>query len=790
MWTRLAHIILRYRLYLMIAIAVITAFMAYQAQFIKWSYSLANIVPDSDEEMGYFQSFKETFGEDGNVMVIGVQDSAIFTVEHFHHFRYLIDEITRQEGVTGVMGLPNLQVLQKNEQKRTFDVVPLFKEIPDDQSTLDSLLAFASRQKFYSGQLINPKTGATLVLVTLDKEIINSKKRDRVVMDVVFAVEQFEEKTNLDLHIAGLPYVRTINTTKVKAELNLFLMLSILITGIILFLFFRSFKAVIFPLIIIGIIVVWVLGTLALFGFEITLLSGLIPPIIVVIGIPNSVYMLNKYHHEYQEHGDQMKALSRIIRKIGVVTFITNVTTAIGFFVLISTNIKVLMEFGLVAGLNILATFVVSIILIPSVFSYVKPPSAKHLKHLKFRIVDAVLTGLDFTVHRHPIMIFSTTIGIIIISFFGVMQIEAVSYMVDDIPEKSELKKDLRFFEEHFSGVMPLEVVVDTGQKKGIQNLANLRKINQLELFLDSLVFISQPISPVSMVKASRQAYYNNLPAYYDLPDNRDRAFILRYLQDSEQNKELAKAFVDSTGQTIRISLKMADIGSARMDSLINHAIKPKMDSLFTGTNLTGRVTGSTLIFIKGNRFLIENLITSMIIAFFVIAIIMGALFRNWKMIVISIIPNLIPLIITAGIMGFFGIPLKPSTALIFSIAFGISVDDSIHFLAKYRQELFANKFDVSVAVSKSLRETGSSMIYTSIILFFGFVIFAASEFGGTVALGKLTSITLLFAMLSNLVVLPALLIQFDSGKRDKSIHPLIESYPELAEAETLNETH
>jgi hypothetical protein len=574
----------------------------------------------------------------------------------------------------------------------------------------------------------------------------------------------------------------------VKAELNLFLLLSVIITGVILFLFFRSIKAVIFPLIIIGIIVVWVLGTIALFGFEITLLTGLIPPIIVVIGIPNSVYMLNKYHHEYNTHGDKMLALSRIIRKIGVVALITNLTTAIGFFVLISTQIAVLVEFGIVAGLNIMATFVVSIILIPAVFSYVKPPSQKHLKHLKFKMLDAVLTGLDIAVHRYRLLIFGLTGGVLLISLYGASQIKAVSYIVDDIPKKSQLRQDMDFLEDNFGGVMPLEIIVDTGQKKGVQNLANLRKIEELQSFLDSIEYMSISISPVSFIKASRQAYYNNNPAFYDLPTPRDRAFILRYLQGNKDSEELTRAFVDSTGQRIRVSVKMEDIGSIKMDSLVSTVIQPKVDEIFEGTNMTARVTGTTFIYIKGNEFLIRNLISSMIIAFFLIALIMGSLFRNGKMILISIVSNMGPLIITAGIMGFFGIPLKPSTALIFSIAFGISVDDSIHFLAKYRQELFANKFKVSIAVSKSLRETGASMIYTSIILFFGFVIFAASEFGGTVALGKLTSITLLFAMIANLVVLPALLLQFDSGKRDKNLHPLIDQYPELAEAETLDD--
>ncbi|MBC6409127.1 MAG: MMPL family transporter [Ekhidna sp.] len=787
MWSRLAHTILRFRITLMVILTVITVFMGYQSTNIKWSYDLANIVPEKDPDMVYFKQFRETFGEDGNVMAIGLQDSSVYELENFTRYSQMVSKLEAKDEIRNVLGIPNLQKLEKNNQKKVFELKPVFEKIPENQKVLDSLLAGIADLKFYSGQLINANNGATLVLITIKKDILNSKNRDQLVSYIIEQGEKFEEETGINMHFAGLPYSRSITTSKVKAELNMFLVLSLIVTGIILFLFFKSFKAVFFPLIIIGVVVIWVMGTLALLGFKITLLTGLIPPIIVVIGIPNSVYMLNKYHHEFSEHGDQMKALSRIIRKIGVVTFITNLTTAVGFFVLITTRINVLVEFGIVAGINIMATFIVSIILIPGVFSLYKPPSQKQLKHLKFKILDWIIKKIDLLVHKMRPAIFTLTLAVIGISAFGLTKIKAVSYMVDDIPENSPLKNDLKFFERNFSGVMPLEVIVDTGYKKGVQNLKNLRKIDEFEGFISSINGISQPVSVVSFAKAARQAFYNQSADFYSLPSNRDLGFIMRYLSEGE-TEELSQSFIDSTGQYVRISLKMADIGSNKLDSLVNDVIAPQIDSIFSDSKMDVNVTGTTLMFIKGNKFLIENLLTSMLMAFLIIAIIMGLLFRNIKMVVVSIIPNIIPLLITAGIMGFFGIPLKPSTALIFSIVFGISVDDSIHFLAKYRQELLAKEFNVPEAISRSIRETGSSMIYTSIILFCGFIIFVLSEFGGTIALGKLTSITLFFAMITNVVVLPALILQFDSGKRNKSGHPLIESVPELAEGIDENE--
>lgn len=751
--------------------------MAYKGKDAKMSYSFAKLVPSDDSAMIFFEEFKQLFGEDGNAVAIGVKDSSIYNPVVFKEYKKLSDRINEISGVTSVVSLPVLKRLKKNQIAKTFEVEDIFTDIPDDQQSLDSLLKVALDQKFYSGQIVNVKNGATLTLITIKDQILNSKKREVLTNSIIAAGDAFTESTGVTLHYAGLPFVRSVISGKVKKEMTVFLVLSIAITGLILLLFFRSWNAVVFPMIIIAVVVLWVMGSLVIFDYEITILTGLIPPIIVVIGIPNSVYLLNKYHQEFELHGNKMKAISRVTRKIGLVTLITNFTTAVGFLVLTTTDIVILKEFGYIAGFNILATFIVSIILLPAVFSWLPAPTSHQLKHLKFKPLGKVLDGMDILVHRHKHKIFVLTGVIVIISIAGMYQLQTVAYMVDDLPEEDVIKKDLAFFEKHFSGIMPLEIIVDTGKKRGVIDIKNLQRVEEFENFLASHRDISNPLSIVSFVKAAKQAFYNNNPDRYEIPNKRDRNYILRYLKNQQDSSGLMTSFVDTTFQIMRVSMKVADVGSHKMDSLVTTVIQPKIEEIFGDTDTKVVVTGSTPLFIKGNKFLIENLKISLLLAFIIIAIIMAVLFRNVRMIIISMVPNIVPLVITAGIMGYFGIPLKPSTVLIFSIAFGISVDDSIHFLAKYRQELFANNFFVPVAVSKSLKETGASMIYTSIILFAGFIIFAWSDFGGTIALGILTSITLLIAMSTNLILLPGLLLAFDSGKRRKDAHPLIELY-------------
>ncbi|MEL7001245.1 MAG: efflux RND transporter permease subunit [Bacteroidota bacterium] len=779
MWNKLSHIIIKHRLLLVAILVGITAFMGYHGRNVEMSFNLSSTVPLDDPNMIEFLNFKESFGEDANLVALGIKDSSVYQKENFDQLRILSRHLDTLHGVKSVLSLPLIKRLEKDTANRKFDLASIFEEgAKITQSEFDSLLSLAYDQKFYSGRIVNENNGATVLLVAMDKEVLNSPERLLLTEQIIEVGTEFEKQTKIEVHYAGLPFVRSVVAGKVGREMKIFLLLSVLVTGFILFLFFRTWDAVVFPLIIIAVVVIWVLGSLVLFGFKITLLTGLIPPVIVVIGIPNSVYLLNKYHQEYEKHGNKMMAISRVVRKIGLVTLITNFTTAIGFLVLASTEITILKEFGIVAGINIMATFIVSIILIPAVFSWLPSPDTKQMKHLKFRPLDLALNGMDLLVHRHRAYIYTATLILVVIASIGMYKIQAVSYMVDDIPADSQIRKDLTFFEENFSGIMPLEIVVDTDKRRGAIDLKNLRKISRFEDFLHEQKDISTPMSLVSFVKASRQAFFNNNPDRYALPSNkRERDFILRYMRNQSDSSGLFNAFVDSTLQKMRVSMQVADVGSNKMDSLIKQVIQPEMDSIFAGTDMKLTITGTTPLFIQGNKFLIENLRFSLILAFLIISVIMAILFANFRMIVISLIPNIIPLLLTAGIMGFAGIPLKPSTALIFSIVFGISIDDSIHFLAKYRQELFANSFFVPVAVSKSIRETGASMIYTSIILFAGFVIFAGSDFGGTVALGILTSITLLIAMITNLILLPSLLLTFDDGKRRRDAHPLIEQY-------------
>ncbi|NJO00727.1 MAG: MMPL family transporter [Bacteroidia bacterium] len=335
--------------------------------------------------MVYFRNFQRIFGEDGNVLAIGLKNDKVYQLDNFRKLHALSQKINQAEGVSQVLSLPLMYYLDKDTLNKQFVPRLIFENFPQNQARLDSLLGFALNQRFYQGLLVNPENGATAILISIKKEVLNSSGRQTLIRDIEDWGQAFSAETGIDLHYAGIPFVRSIVTGQVASELQMLLVLSAIATAVILFAFFGSWVAVVFSMIIIGVVVVWCVGFLGIFGYQITILTGLLPPILVVIGIPNCVYLLNKYHQEYRIHGNQMKALSRIINKIGVVALITNATTAIGFAVFIFMDHANLKEFGIISSLCILCTFLLSITLLPIFYSFLPPPSAKAMRHLDRR---------------------------------------------------------------------------------------------------------------------------------------------------------------------------------------------------------------------------------------------------------------------------------------------------------------------------------------------------------------------------------------------------------------------
>lgn len=781
MWNRIAGVILRNRILLLVLVGLMTIFMGYKAQFVEMSYHNAALLPSDDIASIDYEEFHNTFGQEGNVMFFGVQDSNFYELDKFNDWIALGNDLKKLDGIDAVVSIAHTYNITKNKKKKRFEFESIFPEKLNSQKELDSIAAIAESLPFYKGSLVNHDTDTYLMAITVNGKVINSKAREPMIKKVHERSEEFVAKHKLKMHYSGLPYIRVVVAQMIKKEMNMFILLSLLVTAIILFMFFRSFKVVFFCMLVVGLSVIWAVGSMVLFEYKITLLTAMLPPLLVVIGIPNSVFLINKYHGEYILHRNKIKALQRVVSKIGNATFLTNLTTASGFATFIITSSQILKEFGVVAALNIMVVFFLSLILIPIIFSFINPPDNKATQHLENKFVNTFVKALEKIVLNNRKAVYIITITLMALGAIGISKIKSTGYMVDDLPHHNVIYQDLKFFERNLDGIMPLEVVVETKKKGGALKLSTLRRIEKLNDSLMQYPDISASLSLVEGAKFAHQAYYNGKEKYYKMPSSNVKNLLLSYLSKAEVKGEVSlfDSFMDQSQTKTRMSFRIKDIGTTKMEEM-EQIVLAHVSEIFPEDKYKVTVTGSSIVFFKGTQYLIKNLFLSLALAIFLIATFMAWMFSSKRMVVVALIPNLVPLIITAALMGYFGIPIKASTILVFSIAFGISVDDTIHYLAKYRQELKLTNWSIRSSVILALRETGQSMMYTSIILFFGFGIFALSDFGGTVSLGVLVSVTLLSAMLSNLILLPSLLLTLERLITNTSFkEPLLQIYNE-----------
>ena len=769
MWIKIAGILLRNRVAFIVGVLLITVFMGFQIPKVEMSYEYSNLLPATDSAYLDYLDFHEKFGQEGNVMVFAIQDKDFYQLDKMNDWISMCDSLKALHGIVALVDITHSFNLHKDTLNKKFDIQPIFPNHIKDQRELDSLVNIIENLPFYDGTLFNKKKDIYGMMVSVSADVMNSPARVGLVKDILEITEHFSEKHNLQMHYSGLPYIRVVNAENIKGEMYMFIILSLLITTFILYLFFRSFRIIGFCLLIVLICVSWTVGVMAMLGIKITLLTAMLPPLLIVICIPNLVFMINKFHAEYDRHGNKIKALQRMIQKIGNSSFLSNLTTAAGFATFIVTSSQILVEFGITASIGITFVYLVCLVMIPCGFSFMPEPDSKQIKHLHNKTVTGTLERVIQLILNRRNVVYGVAISVVILGIIGLTLMKSTGYMVDDLKETDPIRQDLSFFEENFDGLMPLEVTVDFGKPKQVLNLPNLQKLDKLSEELSKDEDISKPISLIEVIKFANQAFYNGKPSYYKLPTNMTKNFILKYAsQSTGEIGGQANSFVDSTLQRVRLSFRVKDIGTKKMqekeDKLYNI-----VEQYFPNDRYTVKVTGSSIIFFKGTQYLVFNLFTSLALAIVLIAFFMAWMFKSKRMVLVALIPNIIPQIITAAIMGYFGIPIKASTILVFSIAFGISVDGTIHYLAKYRQELQGTNWSIRSSAVLALQETGQSMIYNAIILFFGFGIFALSDFGGTVALGILVSITLLAAMLSNLILLPSLLLTLDKHTTNKT---------------------
>ncbi|CAN5832021.1 MMPL family transporter [soil metagenome] len=833
MWKSLAKFVLKNRFTLLVLLAITTGIMGYFASKVKLSYEFSKAIPTDNPRYQEYLAFKKTFGDDGNLLVVGINSKDLFVLKNFTAYRQLLKELKQVKFVEDVLSVPGAVALQKDSAAEKLTAQKIFPDTIRTQQALDSAAAVFFNLPFYRSLLYND-SAAYLMGVRINKDVLNSPGRSKVVAEITNAVNRFSAATTIETHLSGLPLIRTVVADRIQQEMKLFLFGSLALSVLILLIFFRSISTTLISLAVVIIGVIWTVAVTYLCGYNITLLTALIPSLVVVIGIPNCIYFINKYHTSYLHDNDpsentrKTNALVNMVSKMGVVTLFCNLTAAIGFAVFALTKSAILKEFGVVAGISIMIIFVVSFILLPSVLSYLPAPKEKQLKYLNNKWINLFLTNVEAWTFNHKKTVLAITAVVVVFSVFGMLRLRSEGHIVDDLPKTDKIYTDLKFFEHNFKGVMPLEIVVDTKKRNGLTGmraLAVYEKVDSLAQYISAQPDMNRPLSVAEGLKFAKQGFYENDSTQYLMPNSFDGSFVGEYLRpsksDSSRNNNFSRmlnSFMDSSKQRTRISVSMADVGTVKLPAIlagiqkrayevfdssryfyydtswkggaksINYVVNTSIgsDSVevvssdTTWLDSSGKInydlvkvpqykvvlTGTSITFLEGSRFIINGLKESILWAFLLIALCMLYLFRSFRILICSLIPNIIPLLVTAGIMGWAGVPLKPSTVLIFSVALGIAVDITIRFLVNYKQDLPLFDNDVAATVKSTVQQTGLSIVYTSMVLTAGFIIFCASSFGGTFALGWLTSVTLFVATITNLVLLPVLLLLLNKKKK------------------------
>jgi predicted RND superfamily exporter protein len=775
MWYRLGQNILKFKKTYLFFVVLSTLVMGYFAAQIKLSYEYTKAIPSDNPKFVVYNNFVKKYGVDGTTVVVGFKTDSFYTKDFFNKVDALHKKIKQNSSVAEVMSIPTTYTIVKDSIDTKFNASKIFHAPYTSDSLLLADKNTFENLPFYKYLLYNPDSSSYIMAVSFIADSINSGSRTKIIAGLQNELDQFSQSTKTDVHVSGLPFIRTIMADRIKKEMLWFLIGSLVLSAITLLLFFRSISATLMSLAVVLIGVIWSLGSMVLLGQKITLLTALIPPLIVVIGIPNCIYFLNKYHTSFKETMDKDKALVQMVGRMGVVTLFCNITAAIGFFVFALTKSPLLKEFGWVSGMNIMILFFISLFFIPPILSYLPAPKAKHVRYLENKYLEKILLKIERWAFSHTKWVLGITIIAVLVSSVGVLQIKKEAFIVDDLPKQDKLYRDLKWFEQNAGGVMPLEIVVDTKKPNGlIRSIKPLEQIEELNSFLLEQPELGKPLGLLEGVKFAKQSFYDGDSLSYAVPTGTEMAFIGPYFASAAPKEgvkvtgnnpaQLLNKFIDSSKRETRITVNMKDIGSAKLPILLNK-IDSASGAIFDTAKYKVVLTGSSVTFLEGSNFIVKGLGESIFWAFLLIAICMIFLFRSFPILVCSLIPNIVPLFITAGIMGWTGISLKPSTVLVFSVALGIAIDVTIRFLVNYKQELPHLNYQVNTTLVQTIKHTGISIIYTSLVLVAGFIIFCFSDFGGTKALGWLTSITLVVSTLTNLVLLPALIKSFIKSK-------------------------
>ncbi|MDX2249887.1 MAG: MMPL family transporter [Bacteroidia bacterium] len=749
------NILLRYRKFCIGLIILLTIGFFFGVGKLTINFSFESFYPKEDPEFQYYEVFQEMFSEEQNYAVyIALQSPAKDIFDST--FLAFSDSIFRKMG-----SLPNVDSMVSAttfEQIRRMGLGIRRRPYLDfsSQEAVTQSRQRLEKDSTLVGNLITRDLRYVCAYIFIDPLLFDTKERDVLVDEI----DEILEASGTEYIISGIPYIRTGYVKKLQSELVIFVTLATLFIFTILFFTYRHLWGIIIPFVIINVSLIWTLGLMGFAGQSINLISEMLIPILFVVGMSDIIHLATKYLQEIKLGKSRVEAMQTTLKEIGLAVFLTSLTTAIGFASLMVSNVPPIRDFGLYASLGVMITWFITIAVMPAALLWIRPESLMKAQAIDNHVLwDRLLQFIYRLISHRQRLIVRLSWVTVLVSLLLILRIPMTTFLIEDIGKNDPIRKAMIFFEKELYGLRPFEIGIHAKEGYKITDREILVEMEKIQDFLNQKGYFSPFFSPATYVQQANYFYHNNSPRYNRVPDTQQEIDELLTFTFLNGGGELFSRVVGRDTTVARISARVPDAGSdvfnklyAELDSFVvnhcNHQI------------FTYRLTGHAYLTEHNLKYLRQSLMGGLGIAFVVIGAIMGLMFRSWKMLIISIVPNVIPLVLTGGVMGLFGIPLTTSTALVFVIAFGIAVDDTIHFLTRYRIEILQGH-NVETAIRNTLLGTGKAMILTSAVLLGGFLILLTSNFGGTFNTGLFTGLTILFALIGDIIILPILLRMF-----------------------------
>ncbi len=726
---------------------ILTLLSIYFALQLKFSFDFEQFFPTGDPDLAFFKEFIEEFETDDNFMLIAaVREKGVFEQSFLEQFHDLTLQTRKLPYIIESQSLTKLTLPLKTPFGYT--TIPAIHIDKPSRYARDSLKIMQDERFVHN--LIS-EDGKALVIAMKTKDRLDLQDSDELMEAIRTLLTNYSfEQT----HLLGTAYFQSELVKMSQREVAVSAVISGLLVTFILFVLFRRPIGIGIACISIALGMLLFLGLLGAWGRELSVMSALYPVLMIIVGTSDVIHIMSKYIDELRKGLPKKEAIIITIKEIGLATLLTSITTAIGFASLLSSRITPIKEFGVNAAVGVVVAYITVIFFTTALLSYFKREQLTYLTEQK-NVWEKILEYTYQTTVLHPKRIILGSILLIGICFWGISTISTNYRMESNLPIGATITEDFTFFEEAFAGFRPMEIAVFATDEYKATDYEVIQQMDKIEQHLHTIPSIKSVTSITAAYKSANQANNQNKATAYSIPTT-ERSFQKTQRMLDRLPEGSKDIMVSKDGKKARITTRVLDIGADSVQQLgihIDNWIAQHTDPSIA----TFKRTGTAIILDKNALYARQSLLEGLAFAVLIVSVLMALLFRNWRMVFISLVPNVLPLLIAGGLLGFLGIELEAGVAILFAIVFGIAVDDTIHFLSKFK--LASDKgLGIEEAIHITFLETGKAICLTSVVLFFGFLVMLFSVNPPSVTVGIMISVTLFTALISDLLIIPVLI--------------------------------